>query len=99
MTRVLVVFLTAGFLSGCSMLPGRVQTGGPGGGWGSKTISFKEEPMTLVAVDETLCNVTTEKYRKVKTGDRVWCYWRVRGDGLPGLTPGQATGPNRGFDR
>lgn len=61
-------------------LPRTVQVGGEEGP-GSKTVSAKEEPATLIAVDGTICVVTPGRFNKVKTGDRVWCSWRPYGGG------------------
>lgn len=103
MKKILAVLLLAGALGGCALMPGWLQTGSAGGGWGSKTVDFKEDPATLLARDGTLCTVTVSKYRNVKLGDRVWCHWRTRGDGSPvpveGRAPDQATGSRRGFAR
>ncbi|HUG39402.1 MAG TPA: hypothetical protein VMM12_02900 [Longimicrobiales bacterium] len=77
MMRVLAMALLAFSLTGCG-LDNRFQLGGVGPG--GKTVSAKEEPITLVAVDGTVCQVTPAKFHRVKRGDRVWCGWRNRGD-------------------
>ena len=79
MSRLIALTLVAVALGGCS----KMQYGGGGGGPGYKTVSAKEEPMTLVALDGTLCTVTPAKYNKVKIGDRVVCGWRSPGDQRP----------------
>lgn len=86
MRRFLSAAILTGSLAGCALLPPWLQTGDPEGGWGTKTVSAKEEPATLVAPDGTLCIVTQPRYQKAKLGDRVWCLWRARGDG--GARPG-----------
>ncbi|MCA1791143.1 MAG: hypothetical protein LC667_15190 [Thioalkalivibrio sp.] len=61
-------------------LPRTVGVGGEEGP-GNKTVSAKEEPVTLIAADGTVCVVTGDKFNRVKTGDRVWCNWRPYGSG------------------
>jgi hypothetical protein len=70
-------------VSGCG-LSQKVQVGDPSGP-GNKSVSGKEEPWTLVAVDGTLCKTTAAKFERVKIGDRVWCYWRERGETTVGV--------------
>lgn len=76
--NILLIMLAAGLLGACSMLPGWLQAG-PKSGLGEKTVSAKEAPATLVALDGTLCTAPW-KYDRVKPGDRVFCHWRVRGE-------------------
>lgn len=66
-------------ISGCGLTQ-RLQVGDRSGP-GSKTVSAKEPPATLVAIDGSLCRTTARKYEDVKVGDRVWCYWLDRGAG------------------
>lgn len=60
----------------------------PGGmtGPGMKTVSSKQAPSTLVAVDGTICNVMPRKFEGTKVGDPAWCDWRSRSAGPPGRT-------------
>lgn len=74
LTPLLLVIATAGCVPHWLQLGDRT---GPG----NKVISNKEDPITLVAVDGSICTVTTTKYHKVKIGDQVWCNWRDRGQG------------------
>ena len=89
MTRLLMIALLAVSVSSCA-LTNRLQLGGDGGGPGRKTVSAKEEPLTLVALDGTECTVTSAKFNRTKIGDMVWCAWRSRGGARP---PGGVGGP------
>ncbi|HUG39258.1 MAG TPA: hypothetical protein VMM12_02175 [Longimicrobiales bacterium] len=57
----------------------------PGGmtGPGMKTVSSKQAPSTLIAVDGTICNVMPKKYEETGVGDTAWCDWRNRSAGPP----------------
>jgi hypothetical protein len=56
---------------------------GPPTGWGIKTVHAKEEPATLVALDESTCRVTAARFQRVNVGDRVTCHWQRRGGERP----------------
>ena len=43
---------------------------------GSKKVSGKEAPSTLIAVDGTRCQVTANKYDETSIGESVLCNWR-----------------------
>ncbi len=47
----------------------------PGGDWSVKAVDAKYEPVTLVARDRTRCTVAPERFKTVRIGDRVGCYW------------------------
>lgn len=73
-------------LCACSSLPFRVEGERPLGtdrGPQRKTVSAKEPPSRLVAVDGTVCLVSASRYDSVKVEERVWCDWRPRGGGAP----------------
>lgn len=78
MKKILLIAIIA-VASSCA-LPQKLQLGGESGP-GNKTVTAKEEPATLVAVDGTQCLVTPARFDRVKTGDRVWCNWMPRGAG------------------
>jgi hypothetical protein len=70
-------------LQACSLLPFRVEGERPFLGVEGpqrKTVSGKEPPNRLVAVDGTICIVSKERYESVKPEDKVWCAWRARGE-------------------
>lgn len=97
--KMLVLAIAVFGLSGCTLTQ-RLQAGGPSGP-GYKTVSTKEEPATLVALDGSECRVTADRFERVAVGERVWCYWLVRGgvDGPPGTGPvGEPVGPPVGPD-
>lgn len=50
-------------------------------GPGTKTVTSKVDPSTLVAMDGTICNVTPAKFRGTDVGDQAWCDWRSRSEG------------------
>lgn len=50
-------------------------------GPGTKVVTGKVDPSTLIALDGTICNVTPLKFRDTAAGDRVWCDWRRRSEG------------------
>ncbi len=79
MRKVPLLIATLAVSLSCA-LPRTVQVGGEEGP-GSKTVSAKEEPATLIAADGTVCLVTASRFNRVKTGDRVWCNWRPYGSG------------------
>lgn len=84
--RMLVLVIAVCSFSGCA-LPPRLQAGG-GTGPGYKTVSAKYAPSTLVAFDGSECRVTAGRFERTQVGDRIWCFWRERGDGGgPGLGP------------
>ncbi|MEP7345567.1 MAG: hypothetical protein ABI877_09875 [Gemmatimonadaceae bacterium] len=59
-------------LSGCFGLFG----GRPGqSGLSRKHVSSKEAPTSLIAIDNTRCLVTEEKFRNTPVGADVTCYW------------------------
>jgi hypothetical protein len=59
-------------LSGCYSLFG----GRPGqSGLSRKHVARKEPPTSLIAIDNTRCLVTEQKYRDTPVGADVMCYW------------------------
>lgn len=46
-----------------------------------KTVTSKEAPSTLIAMDGTICNVAPFKFEGTRVGDRAWCDWRRRSEG------------------
>jgi hypothetical protein len=44
-----------------------------------KTVTGKEGPDRLIAVDGTLCIVSASKFESVEVNEKVWCAWRPRG--------------------
>lgn len=56
----------------------------PGGplGPGTKTVLCKVEPVSLVAVDGTMCTVRPTRFGEIEVGDPVSCDWQ-RGPGCP----------------
>ena len=90
-TRALLIAALAVALGAC--FPGnRIQWGGGDNRPGLKTVQAKEEPITLVAVDGTRCQVSTAKFQETKIGDRVWCGWRdFGGEPRPGKPGGIGT--------
>ena len=84
MTRRLLGLAAIAAIAGCASL----QAGGGGGLPGVRTVSGKEAPITLVAVDGARCEVTPARWERAKIGDRVWCAWRGHGEaphpGRPG---------------
>ncbi len=59
-------------LSGCFGLFGNR----PGqSGLNRKPVSRKEAPTSLIAIDNTRCLVTEEKFRNTPVGASVTCYW------------------------
>lgn len=66
-------------LSGCASSDDVLPEGplGPG----MKTVTSKESPTTLTALDGTICNVMPWKFEATKVGDEVWCDWRSRSEG------------------
>lgn len=84
-TRALIIAALALALAAC--VPG-IQWGGGDNRPGLKTVQAKEEPITLVAVDGSRCQVSTAKFQETKIGDRVWCGWRDFGDEPRPGTPG-----------
>lgn len=81
--NVLLLVISLVVLSGCASSE-HVPPEGPLGP-GTKTVTSKVDPSTLVAVDGTICNVTPLRFRDTTVGDEVWCEWRS-----------QSEGPNRG---
>lgn len=77
MLRLLVLSLVV--VSGCASSEDAPPEGplGPG----TKTVTSKVEPSTLVALDGTICNVMPLKFRETRVGDEVWCDWRSRSEG------------------
>lgn len=73
--RAVLVALALIFLPGCSA----TEDVPPGGrlGPGTKTVTSKVQPSTLVAIDGTVCNVSPRKFEATKVGDDVWCEWRT----------------------
>jgi len=57
-------------------------------GLATKVVARKVEPNYLVAVDQTTCEVSTERFRQVRVGQRAFCNW----------TGGSPVGPGRGVD-
>lgn len=69
-------------LPGCGWLPFRIEGERPlmgERGPQRKTVTGKEAPDRLVAVDGTLCMVSASKSESVEMNDKVWCAWRPRG--------------------
>jgi hypothetical protein len=65
-------------LSGCFGLFGSR----PGqSGLSRKPVSRKEPPTSLIAIDNTRCLVTEEKYRDTPVGTSVTCFWTSDRDG------------------
>jgi hypothetical protein len=59
-------------------LPGRrqiVQDGKPGIGY--KMVMRKMDPNYLIAIDQTTCQVSPERYRQVRERQRVLCDWKA----------------------
>ncbi len=85
--KMLALAIAVSALSGCALTQ-RVQAGGSTGP-GYKTVSTKEAPATLVALDGSECRVTADRFERVAVGERVWCYWLARGGvaGPPGADP------------
>jgi len=80
--------VSALLLSGCFGLFGTR----PGqSGLASKNVARKEPPTSLIAIDNTRCLVTEEKYRNTPVGARVTCYWTSDREGHV-VTGGAATG-------
>jgi hypothetical protein len=52
-------------------------------GRGTKVVTSKVEPSTLIAADGTLCNVSALRFRDTAIGDVVSCEWRQRSEGPP----------------
>ena len=50
-------------------------------GPGMKTVTSKQVPSTLIAMDGTVCNVMPWKFEATKVGDEAWCDWRSRSEG------------------
>ena len=70
-------------LLGCGWLPFRLEGERPlmgERGPQRKTVTGKEGPARLIAVDGTICIVSASKFGSVKLNDRVWCDWRPRGE-------------------
>jgi hypothetical protein len=79
--RTMLIGMLALVLAGCgARYPVQV---GPQTGWGYKTVQAKEEPATLVALDESTCTVTPARFQRVNIGDRVTCHWQRRGGERP----------------
>lgn len=82
-----VPIIAALLLSGCFGLFGTH----PGqSGLASKNVARKEPPTSLIAIDNTRCLVTEEKYRNTPVGARVTCYWTSDREGHV-VTGGGAT--------
>ena len=70
-------------LLGCGWLPFRVEGERPlmgERGPQRKTVTAKEAPDRLIAVDGTLCIVSASKFESVEVNDKVWCAGRPRGE-------------------
>lgn len=53
-------------------------------GLATKVVARKVEPNYLVAVDQTACEVSAERFRQVRVGQRAFCDWRSGGPAGPG---------------
>lgn len=79
--RTILVAMLALALAGCGARhPVQV---GPQTGWGYKTVQAKEDPATLIAVDESICRVTPTRFQRTQVGERVVCHWQRRGGERP----------------
>jgi hypothetical protein len=78
---VLAGTLAVTSMGACAQLPFRTEgerlPGVPRGPQ-RKTVSTKEPPSRLVAIDGTVCLVSASRYAEVDPGDRVWCDWQPR---------------------
>jgi hypothetical protein len=45
------------------------------GGFGSKVVEVKRQPVWLVAGDGTSCAVPEKKFNTTVVGESVWCTW------------------------
>jgi hypothetical protein len=85
---------------GCINPGGRYWNPGEDGGrtgLASKVVMRKVAPNYLVAMDRTTCEVSADRFREVRTGQRVLCDWksgrsvaggdRSRGPSQPGREP------------
>jgi hypothetical protein len=79
--RPILVGMLALALAGCGARH-PVQWGPPTG-WGYKTVQAKEDPTTLIALDESICRVTPTRYQRTHVGERVACHWQSWGGGRP----------------
>ena len=79
--RIALLAVSLLALSGCATSEALPPEGPVGPG--TKIVTSKVEPSTLVAADGTLCNVTPLKFRDTAIGDGVWCDWRRRSEGPP----------------
>lgn len=43
-----------------------------------KVVNAKEEPVTLIAVDNTICRVSEKRFRETLLGEQVFCTWTTR---------------------
>ena len=50
-----------------------------------KVVAGKERPRTLVATDDTRCQVDQQRFDRVEIGEEVWCLWRR--EAPPGRLP------------
>ncbi len=40
-----------------------------------KVVDTKQEPVTLIAVDRSICRVSEKRFRDTQVGERVFCGW------------------------
>jgi hypothetical protein len=76
--NVLAGVAAALLLAGCTAVPfgGRANADGARTGVAWKEVARKVEPNRLVAIDETACTVSLERFAVVREGQRVFCNWR-----------------------
>lgn len=64
-------------LTSCASVPVPDRlSGGRGGSLGWKTVVEKREPGYVIAADRTTCEVSQDRYRKAREGNRFFCHWR-----------------------
>jgi hypothetical protein len=100
--NVLAGVAAALLLAGCTAVPfgaranadgaranadgARANADGARAGVAWKEVARKVEPNRLVAIDETACTVSLERFAVVREGQRVFCNWRP-GSAMSGPVP------------
>lgn len=72
--RIALVVLVAAAMSSC-VVPARYATGNDGRTVAWKRVEAKDPPATLIAIDGSVCTVTSDRFERTQRGDRVACLW------------------------